>query len=300
MTFTKTAQYHRLLMILLVIGTFATAVFAAPTVTIIGPHPTNCPTTSGQYRVCATASGGTITKVVFYKNDVPYETDTTSSYEMTGEVLGQDTYTYRARAYDTTGAFGDSNEIKFTVNTPQLIKMGTYVSAIPRTLQGPGVTLDHSDDIQAALDYLSTSGGTLFFPCTLSPGGVAVYNIKKTIRVPPNVTLQGEGSERWGACRIYWYEYGANYGPIRTDPVTNGGKAGDIPLVGKFNHSVEEDVVVFRPETMTMPAEFRIKTTDGRSETVAEMGVTGDIPLIGKFYPGENSRIVTYTPSTGT
>ena len=46
-----------------------------------------------------------------------------------------------------------------------------------------------------------------------TPGAAqAVYNIKATIDIPSNVTLQGESSEWWGTCRIYWLDINANYG----------------------------------------------------------------------------------------
>jgi hypothetical protein len=66
--------------------------------------------------------------------------------------------------------------------------------------------VDHTQGVQDAVDWLGANGGgTLFFPCTI-PGDdlIAIYNIKSTILVPSNVTLQGESSQQAGRCRIYW------------------------------------------------------------------------------------------------
>ena len=80
------------------------------------------------------------------------------------------------------------------------------------TTQLPGRFVDHTTDIQDAVSCLGDNGGgTLFFPCTTPPDDpfVAIYNIKSTIYVPPNVTLQGESAEEAGKCRIYWNDVDA-------------------------------------------------------------------------------------------
>jgi hypothetical protein len=146
--------------------------------------------------------------MVFYRNDVPYETDTSSPYQITQNQLGQDTYTYRARGYDSSGAWVDSADFKMSVVKPRSVTMGINGVGLPTTT-GPSRTHDHTSEIQAAVTHLGNAGGgTLFFPCKLPSGGElqAIYNIKETIDVPANVTLQGESSEWWGRCLIYWID----------------------------------------------------------------------------------------------
>ena len=46
-------------------------------------------------------------------------TDTAWDYRIDQGPLGQDNYTYHARAYDSTGAFVDSNDYKLTFYSPQ-------------------------------------------------------------------------------------------------------------------------------------------------------------------------------------
>lgn len=221
MSFRQKRLFFRLLVIAIAVGIFASVSYASISVTIVGPNPIACPTTVGQYRVCATVtSSNTVTKVVFYRNSVPVETDTSSPYRLSQEYLGQDTFTFRARAYDNTGAWADSSEIKFEVRSPLVFKMGDPIPGPSPQVQTKGPTRfqDHTADIQAAIDYLEgEGGGTLVFPCkvpylpsppwpssTIDPTGLAVYNIGDTINVPENVTLQGEGAEELGRCRLYW------------------------------------------------------------------------------------------------
>jgi len=204
-----------LTIIMLAIGACVGASYAQFTVTLSGPSPsatpnpspTATPAPSGSFTVSATAST-TLTKVVFYRNDVPYETDTSSPYQMTQNQLGQDTYTYRARGYDSSGAWVDSADFKLSVVKPRSVTMGINGIGLPTTT-GPSRTYDHTSEIQAAVTHLGNAGGgTLFFPCKLPSGGElqAIYNIKDTINVPANVTLQGESSEWWGRCLIYWID----------------------------------------------------------------------------------------------
>jgi hypothetical protein len=160
-----------------------------------------------------------VQKVVFYRNDVPFFTDSTSPYKLSQVNLGQEKYTYRARAYTSPTAFVDSPNIGVTVRTPRVIRMGDTIqpsqstppSPIP-TPMGPNRAYNHTNYIKHAIQYLKdTGGGTLFFPCS---GGtyygqpdLSIYNISETIVIPSNVTLQGESAEQGiiaSPCRIYW------------------------------------------------------------------------------------------------
>mgnify|MGYP001190351661 CR=1 FL=1 len=185
------------------------------------PLPSSMPAPSGPFRITATVSvTGTsvLSKVVFYRNDVPYKTVTGSALYIDENGLGTDTYTYRARAYDTENNFADSNEIKLTVHTPRVFRMGDVINDSLTHFQtsGPDRFEDHTDDIEEAIAYLvRQGGGTLYFPCSGGPVSTAypdgdlqsIYNIKRTIEVPSNVILQGESAEEGifnGRCRIYW------------------------------------------------------------------------------------------------
>lgn len=191
---------------------FNGASYAQFSVSINGPSTASTPAPTGQFTVTAAVSGNTnsVTKIVFYRNDVPYKTFTGSSTSqtLTENLLGQDIYTYRARAYDSQGVWVDSSDVKLTVETPRVFKMGDPIplsSPIPTT--GPNRNHDHTPEVQAAVNYLGDhGGGTLYFPCTGGPGDdmQSIYNIKDTITIPSNVTLQGESSEEYGRCRIYW------------------------------------------------------------------------------------------------
>lgn len=219
------------------VGAFASVSYAQFTMTITGPGYSSVTAPSGSFTVSATASA-TISKVVFYRNDVPYETDTTSPYQLSQNLLGQETYTYRARGYDSSGAWADSAEVKLTVITPRVFVMGESIphpgpapTPSPTPTSGPDRLHDHTAEIQAAVDYLSgLGGGTLFFPCKLPPNPwnpaildtVAVYNISDTINVPPNVTLQGESAEEGGRCRIYWTDVTWHPDPVPTPTPTPG------------------------------------------------------------------------------
>lgn len=201
-------------MIGIAIGAFHGTSYAQFSVTVTGatpsgtpiPNATSSPAPSAQFNVTATVAGNSnsVTKVVFYRNDVPYITDTNSPYQIPQNLLGQETYTYHARAYDSTGIWVDSNDYKLIFHTPQIIRMGDPYA--PVTTQLPGRFVDHTTGIQNAVNWLGNNGGgTLFFPCTIpSNDGIAVYNIKSTIRIPSNVTLQAESAELGSRCRIYW------------------------------------------------------------------------------------------------
>jgi hypothetical protein len=195
-------------------------------VVISGPvtPPTHAPT--GQFDVTATVSP-TPAKIVFYRNDVPYKTVDAPPWKITENQVGQDTYTYRARAYDSQGNWTDSNDFKLTVETPRVLRMGGgLISPVPTPTNaptppattGPDRNHDHTQNVRDAVDYLSgIGGGTLYFPCSGGPGGdpYSIYNISGTINIPLNVTLQGESAEEgihFSQCRIYW----------TTNPVATG------------------------------------------------------------------------------
>ena len=143
------------------------------------PSPTATPAPTGSFTVSAAVTGNTnsIAKVVFYRNDVPFETDTSSPYQLSQTSLGQDTYTYRARAYDSTGVWVDSADWVLTVKTPRVFRMGDAIPSPSYQTHGPGpekdtdqLVRDHTQDIRKALEYLeSQGGGTLFFPCVRPP-----------------------------------------------------------------------------------------------------------------------------------
>ena len=226
MNFRKGQLLYHLLTIVIAIGALTGASYAQ-SVTIAGvnplstPLPASTPAPSGLFYVKATATppvSESVTKVVFYRNDVPYETVTSFPYNIDEDLLAQDTYTYHARAYFSNGTWADSPDFTLSVTTPVVFTMGDTISSPYRVTKGPSSFVDHTDDIEAALAYLEgEGGGTLFFPCErpfFPPGpplqtlreGVAAYNIKSTINIPSNVTLQGESSEWWGRCRIYWLD----------------------------------------------------------------------------------------------
>ncbi len=132
MNFLRNGFLHRLLMIMFAVAAFEGTSYAQFTVTVTGttthnvpiPNGTSSPAPSDPFRVKATVSGNVnpITKVVFYRNDVPYFTDTAWDYRIDQGPLGQDNYTYHARAYDSTGAFVESNDYKLTFTTPNIIR----------------------------------------------------------------------------------------------------------------------------------------------------------------------------------
>lgn len=197
-------------MIMISIGAFAGAAHAQFTVNITGPgYPRASAPASFTMHASTSLPPSQISKLVYYRNDVPYKSYVAAPFDLDQEV-GQDTYTYRARVYNTSGVSVDSSTIKIEVYTPRIYKMGSddNPKGAPTT-QGPDANQDHTDDIEAALAYLAsfTDGGTLLFPCKLPSGAAfSVYNIRRTISIPPNVTLQGESSEAFGKCRIYWHD----------------------------------------------------------------------------------------------
>ncbi|HEV7684908.1 MAG TPA: hypothetical protein VGO68_22555 [Pyrinomonadaceae bacterium] len=215
-----------LLVIMFAICACEGAAYAQFTVTVTGttthnvpiPNGTSSPAPSDPFRVKATVSNNLnpIMKVVFYRNDVPYMTDTAFDYRIDQGPLGQENYTYHARAYDSTGAWVDSNDYKLSFYSPNVFKMGQAIPApspapspapTPYQTFGPGRYHDHTAEVQAAVNYLGgLGGGTLLFPCTPPPDDplIAIYNIKSTIYIPTNVTLQGESAEESGKCRVYF------------------------------------------------------------------------------------------------
>lgn len=244
MSFLRKEWLFQLVMTIIAVGLFAIAA-SATTVTLSAPSPGPSPTPNpspttmlaptGTFpvnAVVASVPSGYSVRVVFYRNDVPLETDYSSPYELSQTVLGQDTYTYRARAYISNGVspetWVDSADWILTVNTPRVFTMGDAVppppgptpTPTPYTTRGPrsGGAVDHTEDIERALAYLeSQGGGTLFFPCAPRSNGFAQYYISDTITVPSNVTLQSESSEFGGIlpgitpkysgrCGIYWYD----------------------------------------------------------------------------------------------
>lgn len=165
-------------------------------------------------------------KIVFYRNDVPHKTffGSSTSQVLLQNQLGQDTYTYRARAYDSTGAWADSSDIKITVNTPRVIRL-------EHPQHG---NEDYTDRIKAAIADLGINGGTVFFPCIPPVGSVTIYNINDTIIIPSNITLQGESSNSagdLGRCRIYWRDVYWNPTPTPTpSPTPNPDPCRDNPV----------------------------------------------------------------------
>lgn len=209
-------------------------------VSISGPSAATMAAPTGQFNVTATVAGNTnsLTKIVFYRNDVPYKTLTGSSAAqvLTENQLGQDTYAYRARAYDSQGAWVDSSDVKLTVETPRVFKMGDSIGG--NQTHGPDRAQNHTDEIQTAVNYIGgLGGGTLYFPCAIPSGDtIAAYNIKNTITVPSNVTLQGESSEAYGRCQMLWNDVswypGTNCPAVLNPP---------SPLTGKPMFKVEGD-----------------------------------------------------------
>ncbi len=238
MRFCENRPLYYLLAIKITILIASVTSFAQFNVSINGPVTTTMSAPTGQFTVSATVSGNTnpLTKIVFYRNDVPYKTftGTGTSQVLTENELGQDTYTYRARAYDSQNNWVDSDNIKIIVETPRVFKMGDMIGTTQT--HGPDRYRDHSDEIQAAINHIdSLGGGTLYFPCKFPPlpgnpqlKDIAIYNIKKTITIPANVTIQGEGAEEEvGKCRIYWSDTTWNPGAGCHD---NPGQLLDKPM----------------------------------------------------------------------
>jgi len=198
---------------------------------------------TGNFDVTATVSNApaALSKVVFYKNDVPYKTlNGTSTAPYITENLGQDTYTYRAIAYASNGASVESADFNLTVKVPstKIFRMGEgipVVSGTPIPTSGPNRYVDHTEDVKKAVKYLSEvhDGGILFFPCSGGSSGTdpqSIYNISDTIVIPNNVTLQGDSAEEGifnGRCRIYWNDHisYADSGCISTTPTGLKNKA---------------------------------------------------------------------------
>lgn len=206
--------------ILFAIFVFKGETFAQFTVGISVPASVmKAPTNQFTVTATVTANGANITKLVIYRNDVPRETvqGNPTQLSIQEDKLGQDIYTYRARAYSSTGEWADSSEFKLSVRTPRILKMS-----------GPGRLTDHTAEIISKIQTLSSQpeGGTLIFPCKLPPSpwnpntldGVAIYNISNTIKIPSNVTLQSEGFEEGGRCRIYWNDVYHVYQPTKDYP----------------------------------------------------------------------------------
>src|SRR5918992_719540 len=149
MSFRRNGTLHRLLMIIFALGAFEGVSYAQFSVSITGPGFTSTTAPTAQFTVSATVSGipsNQIAKVVFYRNDVPYKTLTSGPFELTQNELGQDTYTYRARAYNLAGTSVDSSDVKLTVNTLRVVKMGDLIGGTQT--HGPNQTLDHTPEIQ--------------------------------------------------------------------------------------------------------------------------------------------------------
>lgn len=211
MRFQQTRLLSCIISAVIAVFVFSGISHAQFTVNLTVPVSSPAPAPVGPFTVSATVVNNVnpITRVVFYRNDVPQLTDTTSLYQLPQSPLGQDTYVYKARAYDSMGVGVDSASVKITVTTPNVRTMGTTINGVPTS--GPvsplNTTTDHTTQIQGALDYLyQIGGGTLFFPCKMAtPGTPSVYNISDTIRVPSNVTLQSESSEAVvGHCEFRW------------------------------------------------------------------------------------------------
>lgn len=198
-----------MLMIVIATGAFAGASYAQFTVTISGTAVSPTTASTDPFTVTAEPSVSVV-KVVFYRNDIPIETDTSSPYVIAQNQLGQDNYTYRARAYDASGAWVDSPDYKLEVRTPKVYRIGGPNPPGAPSSNGPGRFTDHTEDIRAAISYLKSGrgskGGTIVFPCLLPASGdnISVYNIRDTIDIPSDITLQGESAEWNSPCRIYW------------------------------------------------------------------------------------------------
>lgn len=194
------------------------------------PSPTAVAAPTATFTVSATISGNAnpIDRVVFYKNDVPFEIDNTSPYQMTQNPLGQDTFTYRARAYDDEEHWEDSNEFRLVVQTRNVFTMGVSELAGNVTSTGGVRNYDHTNEIKAAIQILKNAGGgTLVFPCTIPPNTTqeqAYYSIRDTINIPSDITLQSESGEQLGRCRIYWHD--ALLNPPSTGCTLNTGLTG--------------------------------------------------------------------------
>ncbi len=230
MKFRRNGFLPTIVAVAIAIVAFNAASYAQFTVTLSVTGDTTQPAPSGPLDFSAQVDlipNQQLKEIVFYRNDVPYKTFTgpVTTQELGETELGQDTYTYRARAYDTDGNWVDSNNIKITINTPRVFKMGQELP-VPTTPQIPnGEThvgnrlRDHTIEIQAAVNYLAApnlqypkGGGTLFFPCSWEDPNdpVSIYNIRNTITIPSNVTLQGESAVYGGRCQMRWRDVGWN------------------------------------------------------------------------------------------
>jgi hypothetical protein len=236
---TKKNVFYHLLVTMIAVGACAGVSYGQLSVTISSPGSGTYTAPfstefNGRFKVSATVtnSNNNTAKVVFYQNDVPTVTDTSSPFELTSEALGQDTYTFRARACDTTGHCEESNELKLVIRTPLVVKMGQQIvlNGSPITLEGPNRYADHTDDIRNAIEFLGAGGGTIFFPCKLPPNqGIARYNIRETIEIPSNITLQGEGADEGNRCQISWNDVSWTPGGCTVNPATITVNGNQIP-----------------------------------------------------------------------
>lgn len=201
---------HSLMAIFFALFVFNVASYAQFNVNISGPNGATMQAPTAAFSVTATVSSNanSLTKIVFYRNDVAYKTfiGSNTTRTITENLLGQDSYTYRARAFDSQGAWVDSSDIKMSVETPRVVKMGGIINGVQT--HGPDRNFNHRNEIQAAVTYLGgLGGGTLYFPCTGGPNDQqSIYNIGDTVNIPSNVSLQGESAEEsvnHGRCRMY-------------------------------------------------------------------------------------------------
>lgn len=251
-----------------------------------------------------------MSKVEFYRNDILYKTITAAPWEITESQLGQDTYTYHARAYDfaTTPAWAESGDFKIWVQTAQFIKMGASVSGQPSTT-GPDQTHDHTAEIQAAVDYLSHNGGTLVFPCSPLENDVAdhhfraIYNISDTIIIPSNVTLQGESSERTGKCEIRWYDVKGEYNedeptPQIPEPLCTGTAPDNLKNKAMFRIRGNTFRVRFKDLALQsaasgahcIPRELEYEDVEGEYTTAIEMNPDVDTRDTGTIFAEDRPR----------
>lgn len=208
---------------------FAGLSFAQQTVTVSQkynsdntpvPATRNAPVPES-YLEATPSNPGSVLSVVLYKNDVPIATITSSPFKVDLGELGQDTYTFRARAYYPNDVVADSSEQKFAAYSPKIHKMGTTFLNVQT--DGPYRYGNHTQQIQEAVNAISDDGGgTLFFPCTFGPrwsptnpelDSYSIYVINDTIKIPENVTLQGEAAGDKGRCQIWWYTPSHNPNP---------------------------------------------------------------------------------------
>ncbi|MFB9236170.1 Ig-like domain-containing protein [Plantactinospora siamensis] len=208
---------------------------SAPTVSLTAPTAT---TVTGTVSLAATASTGAA-KVVFYADDVPIATDTTSPYAATWNTLDllntafDGTHVLSARSFSATGqsstvasrtvtvanTTGTSRKATFDLNAsgaaddalaiPPQVGVNEYAATVDPTTGGGGKLSDAPTDgtataLASPLGLTDASGGS-----ARPPGAVSAYAFRVDVTVTNASTLAWKG----GDLRL-WYRWYTSDGVV--------------------------------------------------------------------------------------